>query len=273
MDHAVNTLPLAGKVAVVTGSTQGIGAGIARKLGEHGARLVIHGLEKQKAGGERVLANLRAVGSDGLLVLGDLKQEAHCREIIHRAIAHFGRFDILVNNAGVCHRGDIENTSVGLWDEIFAVNLRAHFILCQEAVKHMKARRSGCIVNIGSVNAYIGLRNLLPYSASKGGLMTFSRNLAHYLTQYRIRVNLINPGWVLTEGEHYVQSVVEGQGEDWLAGALKTRPFGRMILPEDIANAVLFFATNELITGAVLDYEQLPFGAPGDLWQAPKNSD
>jgi NAD(P)-dependent dehydrogenase (short-subunit alcohol dehydrogenase family) len=269
MDEPGSTPSLAGKVAVVTGSTQGIGAGIARRLGEQGARLVVHGLEKQKAGGEKVLAHLRAAGSEGLLVLGDLKEEAHCREVIRRAIEHFGRLDILVNNAGVVHRGTIENTSVALWDEILAVNLRAHFILCQEAVKHMKERRSGCIVNIGSVNAYIGLRNLLAYSASKGGLMTFSRNLAHYLTQYRIRVNLINPGWVLTEGEHYMQSVVEGQGENWLEEALKSRPFGRMILPEDIANAVLFFATNELITGAVLDYEQAPFGAPGDLWRAP----
>ena len=110
-------------------------------------------------------------------------------------------------------RGNIESTSVELWDRIFAVNLRAPFILCQEAVKHMKERASGCIINIGSVNAYVGMRKLLPYSASKGGLMTFTKNLAHYLTQFRIRVNQINPGWVLTEGEHYVQSVGEGRGE------------------------------------------------------------
>jgi len=269
MDQPDSTLSLAGQVAVVTGSTQGIGAGIARKLGEQGARLVVHGLETQKAGGEKTLASLRAAGSEGLLVLGDLKQEAHCREVIRRALEHFGRLDILVNNAGVVHRGTIESTTVALWDEIFAVNLRAHFILCQEALKHMKERRSGCIVNIGSVNAHIGLRNLLPYSASKGGLMTFSLNLSNYLSQYRIRVNLINPGWVLTEGEHYTQSVVEGQGGNWLEEAVKSRPYGRMLLPEDIANAVWFFATNELISGAVLDYEQLPFGAPGDLWRAP----
>jgi len=268
MDQPDSSKPsLAGTVAVVTGSTQGIGAGIARKLAGQGARVVVHGLEKQLAGGEKVLAEIRAAGSDGALLVGDLKQEAHCREVIHLALERFGRLDTLVNNAGVVHRGTIEDTSVALWDEILAVNLRAHFILCQEAVKHMKERRSGCIVNIGSVNAHIGLRNLLPYSASKGGLMTFSLNLANYLSQYRIRVNLINPGWVLTEGEHYVQSIVEGQGENWLDEALKSRPFGRMILPEDIGNAVLFFATNELISGAVLDYEQSPFGAPGDLWR------
>jgi NAD(P)-dependent dehydrogenase (short-subunit alcohol dehydrogenase family) len=262
-------LMLAGKVAVVTGSTQGVGAGIARKFGEQGARVVVHGLESQKAGGEKVVAAIQASGSQALLIVGDLKDEAHCRAVIRRALECFGRIDILVNNAAVSHRGNIENTSVALWDEIFATNVRAHFILCQEAVKHMKAEHRGCIINIGSSVAYIGLRNLLPYSASKGALMTFSKNLAHYLTQYRIRVNLINPGWILTEGEHYIQSVVEGQGENWLDQAVKTRPFGRMLLPEDIAKAALFFATNELLTGAVLDYEQFPFGAPEDNWPGP----
>ncbi len=257
--------PLTGQVAVVTGSTQGIGAGIAKKLGAHGARVVVHGLEIQKERGEKTVAAIRASGSEAVLVLGDVKDEAHCRAVVRTAIERFGRIDILVNCAGVVHRGTLENTSVELWDEIFAINLRAPFIFCQEAVKDMKLRQSGCIVNIGSVNAQFGLRKLLAYSASKGGMMNFSRNLANYLTQYRIRVNQINPGWVLTEGEQYVQSVVEGKGENWLEDALKTRPFGKMLQPEDIANAVLFFATSELISGAVLDYEQAPWGAPVDL--------
>jgi NAD(P)-dependent dehydrogenase (short-subunit alcohol dehydrogenase family) len=120
-------------------------------------------------------------------------------------------------------------------------------------------------VNIGSVNAHCGLKRLLPYSSSKGGLMTFSINLANYLSRYRIRVNQINPGWVLTEGERHVVSVLDGKGENWLEEAVKTRPYGRLLTPADIANAVLFFATNEPISGAVLDYEQSPFGAPNDL--------
>jgi NAD(P)-dependent dehydrogenase (short-subunit alcohol dehydrogenase family) len=263
---------LAGQVAVVTGSTQGIGAGIAKKFAEHGAKVMVHGLEKEK--GEQTVAALRASGCEVQLEIGDLKVEANCRKIIRRTIETFGRLDILVNNAAVVHRGNIENTSVGLWDEIFATNLRAPFILCQEAVNQMKRQEDirpagapsrGCIINIGSVNAYIGLAKLLGYSASKGALMTFTKNLAHYLTQYRIRVNQINPGWVLTEGEDYVESVAEGKGAHWLEDALKTRPFGRMLLPEDIARAALFFATNPMITGAVLDYEQLVAGALPEL--------
>ena len=262
---------LAGQVAVVTGSTQGIGAGIAKLFAEHGARVMVHGLERVK--GRQTVAALRASGSEVELEIGDLKAEANCRKIIRRTIQTFGRLDILVNNAAVVHRGNIENTSLALWDEIFATNLRAPFILCQEAVNQMKRQKDirhaapsrGCIINIGSVNAYVGLTKLLGYSASKGGLMTFTKNLAQYLTQYRIRVNQINPGWVLTEGEHYVESVAEGRGADWLEDAVKTRPFGRMLLPEDIARAALFFATNPMITGGVLDYEQLVSGALPEL--------
>lgn len=256
-------LSLTGQVAVVTGSTQGIGAGICRQFADHGARVVVHGRGREK--GEETVAALRALGCDASLVLGDLKDEGSCRTLISSAVQHYGRLDILVNNAGVFHRGNIENTSVALWDEIFSINLRAPFILCQEAVKYMKERQSGCIINIGSVAAYVGARKLLPYSASKGGLMTFTKNLANYLTPYRIRVNQINPGWVLTEGEHRVQTLVEGRDEHWLEGALQTRPFGRLLSPEDIASAALFFATNELITGAVLDYDQVPVGVSPDL--------
>ncbi len=256
---------LAGQVAVVTGSTQGIGGGIALKLAQSGAQILVHGRESQRPGGEKIVESIQAAGSQALLVTGELQDESHCRSIIRSALSHFGRVDILVNNAGVSHRGTIEDTSTELWDEIFAVNIRAPFLLCQEAVRHMKERRSGCIINIGSGNAYCGLKRLLPYSASKGALMTFTKNLANYLTQYRIRVNQVNPGWTLTEGERHLLGVLEKKGENWLDDAVKTRPFGRMLEPADIARAVLFFATNDLVSGAVLDYEQLPFGAPSDL--------
>ena len=254
-------LALAGQVAVVTGSTQGIGAGISRNFAEQGARIVVHGLERHKLQAEGLVAEIESSGGEALIVLGDLKQEAHCRDVIRQTLERFGRLDILVNNAGIYTRGDVEETSVALWDEILAVNLRAPFILCQEAIKHMKQRLSGCIINIGSLAVYVGLRRLCAYSASKGGLMTLTRNLANHLTKYRIRVNQINPGWVLSEGEHHLRSVKEGLGENWLEEALKTRPFGRMLSPADIAHAALFFATNELITGAVLDYEQSVAGA------------
>jgi len=256
---------LAGQVAVITGSTQGIGGGIGLKLAAQGAQILVHGCDSQRACGEKMVEAIAAAGSQALLVTGDLRDESHCRSIIGAALARFGRVDILVNNAAAVHRATIEDASTELWDEIFDVNVRAPFLVCQEAVRHMKERQSGCIINIGSGNGYCGAKRLLPYSVSKGGLTTFTKNLSNYLTKYRIRVNQVNPGWTLTEGERHVVAVIDGKGEDWLEAAVKTRPSGRMLLPADVADAVLFFVTNELVSGAILDFEQFPFGAPADM--------
>src|SRR5690606_37543968 len=134
--------------------------------------------------------------------------------------------------------------------------------LTQAAIPPMRARGGGSIVNIGSVNAYIGEPKLCPYSVSKGGLMTLTKNTAATLNRYRIRVNQINVGWTETEGEHRVKRDEEGKGDDWLAEAEATRPWGRLLRPEDIAHAAAYFASDqsELVTGAVLDLEQYPVG-------------
>jgi NAD(P)-dependent dehydrogenase (short-subunit alcohol dehydrogenase family) len=127
----------------------------------------------------------------------------------------------------------------------------------------MKARGGGSIVNIGSINAYIGEPKLGPYSVSKGGLMTMTKNAAASLSRYRIRVNQINVGWTLTEGEERVKREEE-HDPDWLERAVKTRPFGRLLSPHDIALAVGYFASDAsaLVTGTVMDLEQYPVGAP-----------
>ncbi len=254
---------LAGKVALITGSSRGIGAGIARSFAQCGATVAIHGIDAEEA--SRAAADIRASGGAAKMLEGDLRDEAQCRDLVHNALREFGQLDILVNNAAIYPRGNIETTPIAMWDEVFAVNLRAPFILCQEAVAHMKPRQSGCIINVGSVNGVFGLPKLLAYSSAKGGLTTLTKNLSNSVTKYRIRVNQINPGWVLTEGERHVQSVIEGRGEGWLEEVVKTRPFGRMLLPEDIAQAALFLATSPLITGAIIDYDQLPVGAPHEF--------
>ena len=176
----------------------------------------------------------------------------------------FGGLDILVNNAADFTRGRLEDTSDELWERHMALNLRAPFVLTQAAAPWMRERGGGSIVNIGSVNAYVGASNLLSYSVSKGGLMTFTRNVSQTLRADRIRVNQINVGWTLTEGEQRVQ-LRETGSEDWLAAAVAHKPFGRLLLPEDIARAALFFASAEsaLVTGSVLDLEQGPVGSRG----------
>ena len=171
---------------------------------------------------------------------------------------------MLVNTVGWSKRGTIEDTTVAEWDGIFAVNVRGSFICTQQAVTHMKAQGGGSIVNIGSVNAYIGEPKLMAYSAAKGALMTLTKNLASYLNQYRIRVNQLNIGWTLTPNEHRVKVEEEGKGENWLAEAVKTRPWGRLLVPRDVGMAALYFASDEseLVTGSILDMEQYPVGAP-----------
>jgi NAD(P)-dependent dehydrogenase (short-subunit alcohol dehydrogenase family) len=250
------------KVCVITGSTSGIGRGIADHFAALGARVVVHGRNVER--GEAAVEAIKDAGGDAFFVAADLKDEASCRALISKTVERYGQLDVLVNNAADTSRGTIESTKMDLFDALIAQNLRAPFILMQEAVTHMKPRRSGSIVNIGSVNAYIGEPKLCAYSVSKGGLMTLTKNTASLLNQYRIRVNQINVGWTLTEGEQKVKTEGEGLGPEWLEEAVKTRPFGRLLLPHDIAYAAAYFASDEsaCVTGSVMDLEQYPVGAP-----------
>lgn len=252
------------KVAVITGSARGIGEAIARIFATEGAHVVISDLNE--VGGLAVASDISKNGGTAFFQPADIRIEAQCRKLIDVAVEQFGRLDILVNNAAITTRGNIETTSVDEWDDLFATNVRGAFVCTQQAVGYMKTQLQGTIVNIGSVNAYIGESKLMAYSASKGALMTLTKNIAGYLNRYRIRVNQINVGWTLTPGER-VAKLSEGRDENWLASAGTMRPFGRLLLPEDVARAVLFFASDntECITGTVLDFEQYPIGAPNDL--------
>ena len=254
---------LTGKTALVTGATSGIGFGIARHFLSLGAAVVIHGRDQEAA--SEAAARLSADSDRCTGVSADLRDVGACRAMMQAAIAWKGGLDVLVNNAGMVDRGYLENAPVELWDDIMAVNLRAPFICLQEAVASMKTRGGGSIVNIGSVNAYIGAPKLGPYSVSKGGLMTLSRNAASALSRYKIRVNQLNVGWTLTDGEDAVQTR-QGTRPDWLADAVAIMPFGRLLTPHEIALAAAYFASDDsaLITGAVLDMEQYPLGAPAD---------
>ncbi|HEY8549246.1 MAG TPA: oxidoreductase, partial [Vicinamibacterales bacterium] len=224
-----------GKVALVTGSTSGIGRGIAEHFASLGARVVIHG--RRIESGEPIVRALRDAGHDAVCLAGDLQHEEACRALVRDTVSHFGRLDILVNNAALTTRASIADATAETWDRIMAVNLRAPFLLIRESVPVMRREGGGSIVNIGSINAYIGQDNLGPYSVSKGGLMTLTKNAALALRRDRIRVNQLNVGWTLTEGERRVKREEEGLGPEWLAEAEAGRPFGRLLLPQDVAYA------------------------------------
>ena len=252
---------LENRIAVITGSGAGMGEGIARLFASEGASVVVS--DKNEVTGAAVAAGIAKDGGRAIFQRADVSIEADCHALIAATVANYGRIDVLVNNAGISPRGNIENTSAEVWDRIFATNVRGAFLCMREAIAHMKQQRSGAIINIGSVNAYIGEPKLMAYSASKGALMTLTKNTAGYLNQYGIRVNQLNPGWTLTPNEHRVK-LEEGKGETWVAEATCTRPFGRLLSPRDVALAALYFASDEsqCITGSVVDLEQYPVGAP-----------
>lgn len=252
------------KVALITGSTSGIGYGIAEHFASLGARVVLHGLDDLEA--DAAAKRLRSRGSQTAAVGGDLTDPDACRGVVRFAVEWGGGIDVLVNNAGNTARCSIEDASVEFWDTMMAINLRAPFLCLQEAVRAMKTRGGGSIVNIGSINAYIGAPNLGPYSVSKGALMTMTRNAAAALNRYHIRVNQLNVGWTLTAGEDRVQRE-SGKAADWLGRAAAMMPSGRLLTPREIAAAAAYFASDDsaLITGSVLDLEQYPIGAPAEF--------
>lgn len=252
---------LVNKVAVVTGSTSGIGRGIAQYFAKLGAKVVISGRDTTR--GADAVEKILQTGGKADFMSADLVDIEQCRCLIRFAAERFGGLDVLVNSAANTSRSDVESTPVELWDLIMAVNLRAPFICLQESIPLFRARGGGSVVNIGSVNAYIGEPKLAAYSISKGGLMTLTKNAASSLGKYRIRVNQINVGWTLTEGEDRMKRE-EGKGPGWVKEAIATRPFARLLTPQDVAYAAAYFASDEseCVTGTVMDLEQYPVGAP-----------
>jgi NAD(P)-dependent dehydrogenase (short-subunit alcohol dehydrogenase family) len=242
------------KVILVTGSTTGIGEAIARRVLAEGGRVVIHGRDA-----ERGRAIVNEFTERATLAIGDLADAAAPAKLVDVAIREFGTLDAVVNNAASVARGDLYSTDAAFFDKIIAVNVRAPLLLIQAAVPHLKRSR-GCVLNIGSINAYCGESNLLAYSISKGALMTLSRNLADALCYDGVRVNHFNVGWVLTPNE-YKQKVADGLPDDW-PQQLEPQfaPSGRIMRPEEIAAAAVYWLSNESrpISGSVIELEQYP---------------
>jgi len=254
---------LAGKIAVVTGGTQGLGAATARLFAERGAEgLVICGRSTEK--GAAQVATLEKLGAKAVFVPADLGKVEDCRAVVAAADRTFGRLDILVNVAGATNRGNILETTPELFDMLFAVNTRAPFFLMQEAIRLFRRDDvAGAIVNISSMSSMAGQPFLAAYCASKGALDTLTRNTAYAVLRNRIRVNSLNIGWMASEGEDRTQRLLDGQPDDWLEKAAAAQPNGRLIDPDEVARAIAFLASAEsgLMTGAIVNFDQGIWGA------------
>ena len=253
---------LTGKVAIVTGGTQGLGEAIARLFAERGAAgLVICG--RNAKGGERVAREISVTGCPTVFVQADLAKVADCRKIVAQTAERFSRVDALVNAAGLSDRGDIFDTTEESFNEIFNVNIRAPFFLIQESVRIMRRQKiAGSIVNIQSMSGNGGQPFIAAYCASKGALATLTRNVAHSLLKFRIRVNGLNIGWMSTPGEDRIMKTYHDAKDGWLEAAVKTRPFGRLLDPKEVARACAFLCSDEsgMMTGANIDFDQSVVG-------------
>jgi NAD(P)-dependent dehydrogenase (short-subunit alcohol dehydrogenase family) len=256
-------LQLNGKVALVTGSTQGIGRAIAETLARSGAGgLLVTGREKVR--GDAVAAELSQLGTPTVFVAADLADPATPAFLVQACIDRFGRIDALVNAAGLTDRASFLDADLDDWASLFAVNARAPFFLMQAAIADMKKRgQGGAIVNILSINAHCGSPELAVYSASKGALATLTKNAANAHRFDRIRVNGINVGWTDTPAERAMQADTLGNGPGWLDAANASQPFGRLFSTSDIANLAVFLLSDAAgpMTGTLVDQEQWVIGA------------
>ncbi|MEG3115261.1 SDR family oxidoreductase [Salinicola sp. 4072] len=260
---------LSGQVAVVTGSTQGLGEAVARRLSELGlAGLILCGRSRDK--GEALADSLSSSTCRAVFVTADLGQVADCRRIIQTADERFGRLDILVNCAGNTERGTLFDTDEAAFDRLFDVNTKAPFFLMQDAAKLMiRDGIEGRIVNILSMSGHGGQPFISAYCGSKGALATLTRNAAFSLMRNRIRVNGLNIGWMNTPGEDNIQKTFHAADDDWLARAAAAQPAGRLLDPQEVAGGVAFLVSGDsgMMTGTIIDFDQSVLGCYEDTPQ------
>ena len=241
---------LQGKVALVTGSGQGIGRAIAVRLAQDGARVVVED-RSDNAAARQTLALVREAGSDGCVLTGDVADASADRRVIAQAVQAMGRLDILVNNAGIERRAPFVEVTEADYDAVLGVNLRGAFFMTQAFVHHVRERGGdgGVVVNVSSVHEELPFPHFASYAASKGGLKMLMRDLAIELAPLGIRVNNIAPGAVQTP----INAALMAQ-PDKLEALLANIPLKRLGTPEDVANAAAFLVSDEAayITGTTL---------------------
>jgi len=239
---------LAGKVAVVTGASKGIGASIAEYLGAAGASVVVN-YSSSKAGADTVVGKITGKGGKAIAVQGDVSKQADIERLFKETVAKYGKVDILVNNAGIFDFKPLEAITPEHFHSQFNLNVLGLLLTTQEAVKHI-GPEGGSIINISSIVGQMALPNAAVYSATKAAVDAVTVSLSQELGPKKIRVNSLNPGMVETEGLHAV-----GFAEsDFRKHVEAITPLGRIAQPQDIATAAVFFASDDAgwVTGQTL---------------------
>ena len=244
---------LKGKVAIVTGSTGGIGEGIARALAAEGACVIVSGRRIDE--GEQVATQIRARGGEAAFVRIDVAREQDCAALIRAGLDRFGQLDILVNNAGIFPITPLTEVSAAQWDEVFSTNVRGAFLCSQAAIPALKQQGGGVIVNIGSTLAYRSTGERIAYACSKGALLTMTKVMARELLPLRIRVNWVTVGWVATPGEVELRNQNSGNGQTYLSEMGRHTPLGRLETVEEIASGVAYLVSDAAshVTGCELN--------------------
>jgi 2-deoxy-D-gluconate 3-dehydrogenase len=236
---------LTGKVAIVTGGNGGIGYGIAQGLAASGARIVVAARNTEK--NARAVAMLQELGADAMEIAADVQDEGSVRAMVRATIEAFGQINILVNNAGINIRKVPQEYTLEEWQRVMNTNLTGVFLCAREVYPHMVAAGGGKIINIGSMTSVFGSSVAPAYSASKGGVVQFTKSLALFWAQDNIQVNAILPGWIHTE--------LTASSSPERYNAIKARiPHGRWGEPDELAGAAVFLASraSDYVTGIAL---------------------
>ena len=252
---------LDGKIVLVSGGSQGVGAGVARAAAGEGATVAVTGRRRQV--GEALVTDLRASGATAMFVQADVADVAQAKASVAAVVEAYGRVDCLVNSAGLTARGTLLDTTPELFDAHIAVNLRGPFFTMQAVVKDMLARKApGSIVNVISSSELAGQPYLAPYVAAKAGLAGLTRNAAYAHRWDRIRINGLDIGWTETEGEDATQRAFHAADDSWRQEAAQALPMGKLGQVDEIADFVVFLLSDRsgVVTGSVLDWDQNVFG-------------
>jgi NAD(P)-dependent dehydrogenase (short-subunit alcohol dehydrogenase family) len=247
---------LSDRVVLVSGGTQGVGAGVARAAVREGATVAVTGRRAEI--GEKLAADI-----GGLFVRADVADVASAQASVATVIERLGRVDALVNAAGLTDRGTLVDTTPELFDAHIAINLRGPFFVMQAVVRHLLARGApGGIVNVLSSSELGGQPYLAPYVAAKAGLAGVTRNAAHAHRFDRIRINGLDIGWTATEGEDATQRRFHNADDGWLQDAAARLPMGKLGQVDEIADFIVFLLSDRsgVVTGSVIDWDQNVFG-------------